>query len=403
VGSPKLNHPLDWPGERAVPSPAGLAHLREGVQLVDVRTHRLKLLTGLGAAACLVLTTIGPGFAQSAVPMGSWLAGPDGVGTSTIIGRVEAPRARQNINPASSVLVTGWAADTTASGWTGIDGVEVWSGAKDKGGSKLASGSVGLARADIAEALGNSFLNSGFSAVIPGSAWASMKGGALSLFVYLHTPGKGTWYRSLGVNLLAGLSLPFPNDPVVWFAKPQDGMFITQKQVNNKITFSGIALDRNPLTSVQGSLALLPPGFGQTMGTGCSACSSSTGGKGTQDRGAGIQAITAYIDNPPAKGDNTTFGNFGAPCVGCAQGVVILVSNKGVIHVAGKPEGSIVTRNYGSDFDFSGWAISINPALLSPGPHTMFVTAQSAITGKSSTAQVTFNIIGFVPNQRIQP
>jgi hypothetical protein len=326
------------------------------------------------------------------------------VGTSTIIGRIEAPRSRQNINPASSVLVTGWAADTTARGWAGIDGVEVWTGAKDKGGTKLASGSVGLARSDISEALGGGFLNSGFSAVVPGSAWASMKAGGVGLYLYLHTPNKGTWYRTVSVNLLAPLALPFPNDPIVWIAKPQEGMNITQKQINSKISFSGVALDRNPLSSVQDSLALLPPGFGQTMGTGCAGCSSSTGAKGTQDRGAGINTITAYIDAPPARGDNSVFGSFGTPCVGCAQGGVILVSGKGSINVAGKPQGSIIARQYGSQFDFAGWALSINPTLLAPGPHTLFVSAQSMITGKSNTASVNFNILALAgADQRIQP
>jgi hypothetical protein len=227
--------------------------------------------------------------------------------------------------------------------------------------------------------------------------------GSVGLYVYLHTPGKGTWYRTLGVNLLAPLSLPFPSDPVVWIAKPQDGMNVTQRQPNNKITFSGAALDRNPLSAVQNSLALLPPGAGQSLGPGCPGCTGANNNIYTQWRGAGIQSITAYIDNPPARGDTSSFGNFGAPCVGCVQGVAILVSNKGSLNVAGKPQGSIVTRGYGSQFDFGGWALSINPATLSIGPHTLYVTATSAITGKSNTAHVTFNVIPSSPGQPTQP
>jgi hypothetical protein len=335
--------------------------------------------------------------------MGSWSAGPDASGSGTFIGRVETPRAGQNINPGSSLLVTGWAADVTAQGWAGIDGVEVWSGAKDKGGTKLATGSVGQARADVAEAIGSGFRNSGFTAVIPSSALSSLNSGAQPFYVYIHTPNKGTWFRSLSANVLAPLSLPFPNDPVVWVAKPLDGQNITQKQANSKFTFSGVALDRNPLSAVQNSLALLPPGIGQTLGTGCSGCAGATGNIATQDRGAGINTITAYIDSPPARNDNSVFGNFGTPCTSCAQGVSILVSNKGSLNVSGKPTGSIVSRSFGSQFDFSGWAISMNPMLLSPGPHTLFVTATSAVTGKSNTAKVTFNIIAFASDQRIQP
>jgi hypothetical protein len=370
------------------------------------RTYRLKVLTSVGAAAAMVLTSIAPSYAQSAPVSGNWLAGPDGQGTSTIIGRLETPRARQNVNPSASVLVSGWAADITAQGWSGIDGVEVWAGAKDKGGTKLASGSVGLARADVAESIGSNFTNSGFSAVVPGSAWSNLTAGTQSLYVYVHTPNKGTWYRTVGVNLLAPLALPFPNDPVVYIAKPQEGMNITQRQLNNKITFSGIALDRNPLAAVQGSLALLPPGIGQTLGPGCPGCAGGTNNIYTQYRGAGVNSITAYIDSPkaPQPGDNTSFGNFGATCVSCVQGVSILVSGKGSLNVAGRPQGSIISRSFGQQYDFSGWVISINPALLSPGPHTLYVTAASAITGKTNTASVGFNIIPFTnPSQRIQP
>jgi hypothetical protein len=370
------------------------------------QTHRLKKLAGFGAAAaCLALTSIAPSYAQQAPALGgSWLAGPDGTGSNTIVGRVETPRAGQNINPGSSLLVTGWAADLTASGWSGIDGVEVWAGAKDKGGTKLATGSVGLSRTDVAEIIGSGFTKSGFTAVIPSSALSSLNSGSQPFDVYLHTPGKGTWYRSVSVNVLAPLSLPFPNDPVVWIAKPLDGQNITQKQNNSKFTFSGVALDRNPLSAVQNSLALLPPGVGQSLSQGCPGCVGATSNWYTQYRGAGVNTITAYLDNPPAKGDNSIFGNFGTPCgTACLAGVTILANNKGVLNQAGKPQGSVASRNYGSQFDFSGWVISMNPMLLTPGPHTLFVTATSAVTGKSSTASVTFNIIPFSSTQRIQP
>jgi hypothetical protein len=279
----------------------------------------------------------------------------------------------------------------------------VWAGAKDKGGTKLATGSVGLPRADVAEIIGSGFSKSGFSAVVPSSAISKLTTGNQSFTVYVHTPNKGTWYRSASVNVLAPLALPYPNDPVVWIAKPLDGTNISQKQPNSKFTFSGVALDRNPLSAVQNSLALLPPGVGQTLGPGCSGCAGATGSIYTSYRGAGVNSITAYIDNPPGKGDNSAFGNFGAPCSGCVQGVTILVSNKGSLNVAGKPAGSIASRNYGSQFDYSGWVISMNPLLLSPGTHTLFVTATSAVTGKSNTAQVSFNILPYRSDMRVQP
>jgi len=204
---------------------------------VNVRAHRAKFLTGI-AAACLALSSIGPSFAQGTTVLGSWLAGPDGKGSSSIVGRIDSPRPRASLNPGSNLLVSGWAADTTATGWAGIDGVEVWSGASDKTGSaKLVTGVAGLARADVGEALGGSFTSSGFSAVVPATGLQGMSG-PTTLFVYLHTPGKGTWYRtvsvnlipSTGVNLATGATLAFPLDPMVVITKPLDGTAITQKQ-----------------------------------------------------------------------------------------------------------------------------------------------------------------------------
>jgi hypothetical protein len=359
-------------------------------------------------AACMLLTSVTPSLAQSAA---TWSAGPGAVGSSTYIGRIEAPTAKRNINPGASLLVSGWAADTTAQGWAGIDGVEVWAGAQGPAGTKLATGSVGQPRPDVAESIGSTFTNSGFSAVVPSSAWSKLQPGNLTLYVYIHTPNKGSWYRTVNTYLVQAPELPYPNDPIVVIAKPQNGMNITQRQLNNKITFSGIALDRNPLSSVQDSLALLPAGIGQSLSMGCSACPGNTGYIYTQHRGAGVNSITAYIDSPPKPGDNSVFGSFGSPCVGCLAGVSILVNNSGSLNNAAKPQGSIISDSYGipisgdpEQFRYAGWVISMNPALLDPGPHTLYVTANSAITGKTSTASATFNIIPFTgPSQKIEP
>jgi hypothetical protein len=371
-------------------------------------SYRLKLLTG-AAAACVALSSVGPTFAQPGTLQGSWLAGPDGQGPSTIVGRIEAPRPNARATTSTNLLVSGWAADTTASGWAGVDGVEVWNGAKDKKESaKLGSGSVGLTRADVGEALGSTFPPSGFTAIVPSSALQPLSG-PVTLYVYLHTPGKGTWYRTVGINVMSaagvnlatGAELQYPTDPIVVIARPQDGMNITQKQKNNKFTFNGIALDRNAITD---------PNI-QLSGPGCSGCAGSTGAMATQARGAGINSITAYIDTPPTKGDQTLFGSFGAPCPGCLYGNV-LVSNAGFVNTPGRKAPSIISRNYGSQFDFSGWSISVNPATLSPGPHTLYVTGTSSVTGalnatnqfvgKTSTASVTFNILDLSHN-KIQP
>jgi len=305
-----------------------------------------------------------------------WTAGPDGAGANTIVGRVETPARTQNVANGANVLLSGWAADTTAQGWAGIDGVEVWSGDKSKGGTKLATGTVGLNRADVAEFLGPYFGKAGFNAIIPGTALKDMKPGAATVNVYLHTPGKGTWFRTAGFNLGAPApTLAFENDPILVVSRPQEGMAITQRQPNNKFTFNGFALDRNLLS---------PPSPNVTLGPGCSGC----GLYSTQSRPAGIASVTILID-----GQDPLFPNFGSACPGCVQTSSPLVANKGSLNVPGKTQGSFQSRQYGEEFDFSGWSASINPALLAPGWHTLNVTATSAITGKRTSANVTFNIL----------
>jgi hypothetical protein len=374
-----------------------------------MKVHRLKLVTGI-AAACVALSSVAPSFAQSTPALqGSWLAGPDGQGPSTIIGRIEAPRPAQRVAAATNLLVSGWAADTTATGWAGIDGVEVWSGAKDKSTStKLGTGSVALNRADVGDSIGANFVKSGFTAVVPSSALQPLSGD-VTLFVYLHTPGKGTWYRNVainvtsvtGVNLATGVKLDYPGDPIVVIARPQEGMNITQKQRNNRFSFNGIALDRNPITN---------PAI-QTSGPGCSGCAGATGAIGTQARGAGIGSITAYIDTPPSRGDNSSPGLFGSPCTSCLYANV-LVNNLGVFNTPNRKPASIISANYGEEYDYSGWSIAINPATLEPGRHTLYVTATSSVTGslnannqfvgKTTTASVNFNILD-LNHQKIQP
>jgi len=79
--------------------------------------------------------------------------------------------------------------------------------------------------------------------------------------------------------------------------------------------------------------------------------------------------------------------------------------------VQGKPQGSIISDSFGLDvsgdpeqFRFAGWVISINPALLDPGPHRLYVTAHSTVTGKTSTTNAGFNILPYTnSSQRIQP
>ena len=66
-----------------------------------------------------------------------------------------------------------------------------------------------------------------------------MQPGGVTLYVYIHTPNKGSWYRTVQGTLVQAPVLPYPSDPIVVIAKPQEGTNITQRQLFNKFQNSG--------------------------------------------------------------------------------------------------------------------------------------------------------------------
>jgi len=310
----------------------------------------------------------------------AWTAGPDASGSNTYVGRIDAPRAGQSIAAGASLLVTGWAADTTASGWAGFDQMQVYSGARDKGGVKLADGMVGLNRPDVADFLGSNFLKSGFSAVVPAGG---LKSGAATLYVYLHTASKGWWYRTVAATQQAAADLPFPGDPIITWLRPASGGIITNEQfgpVDNYL-LEGFALDRNPQNNPNGLPKTNVPG----------------GGPGN----VGIASITVYVDKMPGqKGYDPNVNNLGPTSpASVAIGPTSVPLNHNVINnngcsVFGGPvtfcRGDIsVTANYGPNYTFAGWVKYMDQRTLQPDMfHTLYATAVSSVTGKSNTASV---------------
>jgi hypothetical protein len=310
-------------------------------------------------AACLAVSSSVTAFAQSAPSLGSWQKGPDGQGAGTIVGRIESPSAGQRVSAGANLLVSGWAADTTAAGWAGIDGVEVWSGAKDSG-TKLATGMVGLSRPDVADALG-AFGTSGFSAVVPASSLGNLSG---SLYVYLHTPNKGTWFKTVSVNPTSGTALAFPTDPIIALIRPQDNEILSQKQITSYYSIRGIALDRNPITD---------PGNQSTGAGGCNC---------------GISSVTVYLDAPPGQPGSINLGNGN---LGALYGV------NNVTKLPRVPTSSFspVARQYGTAFDLAQWFLPMNWQTVPQGFHTIYAYARSSITGKvTGPARVSFFLKG---------
>jgi hypothetical protein len=309
---------------------------------------------------------------------GGWTAGPDAAGANTYVGRIEAPRAGQSVAGGAKLLVSGWAADTTAEGWSGFDQVQVYDGARDQGGTKLADGMVGLNRPDVADALGSNFAHSGFSAVIPAGGLAT---GPQTLYVYLHTGAKGWWYKTVAVRQQPpAAQLQFPSDPVVTILRPTDGVTITNQQfgaVDNYL-ITGFALDRNPQMN--------PNGLPKT--------NVPNGGPGN----VGIARVTLYIDKLPGEPgydpDVNLIGQTSPDVI--ALGSTDTPLNHNVFQngcsVFGGPVTMCradisVTKSYGPDYTFAGFVKYWDQRTVQPDMfHTIYAVAVSSITGKSSTA-----------------
>src|SRR5919198_5719142 len=146
------------------------------------------LATALAGTLVLAL----PVAAQTA----DWQPGPGAILDNTYAGFIDVPANGATVPGSGSFTVAGWFVDRTAQGWAGADDVQVWLGSMDGGGQMLAKAQFAQSRPDVANALGNPFwAASGFGAVVSG-----LPGGSQTLNVYVHTGGKGWWFKSVSVN-----------------------------------------------------------------------------------------------------------------------------------------------------------------------------------------------------------
>jgi hypothetical protein len=319
-------------------------------------------LVALALAAASFGTAASPGIAADAPPVNVWVKGPSALGDNTYVGKIEAPRINQNVAEGADLLVSGWAADKTARGWAGFDAVEVWSGAKDSdNATRLGSGFVGMSRPDIAKTMGDDFLHSGFSVVVPATALEQLGGPTEDLDIYLHTASKGWWHQTVGVNLQNFGA----DEPINTFLRPLDGSIISQKQKYDKFSFFGYALDPTPITD---------PG-----NQGLSSCE------------CGISSVAVYVDQIDAA---HSLGNAG-------MNALVAFANKGKPTYQPLAAFSPVTRTYGRQYDKAAWAFSINPRQYTADWHTFYAIAKSSITGKTSMAQVRMFIRDVPDNARI--
>jgi hypothetical protein len=93
---------------------------------------------------------------------------------------------------------------------------------------------VGSERFDVASALGNPYwTKSGFEATVPAGA---LQPGNVSLTVYVHSPGKGWWWKDIAFTI----NRPRLAQPILQVLEPQQGEKIKSGII---FTISGYALD----------------------------------------------------------------------------------------------------------------------------------------------------------------
>ena len=284
---------------------------------------------GLVALAVMLAAAIVVPYSTFADPVTDWTAGPGGAGDSTYDGFIDAPAANATV-PTGSFTVAGWFFDKTAQGWAGADDVEAWLGTMDGGGRLLTKLSFAQSRPDVAAAEGNPFAAaSGFNGVVPANSLAV---GPQTIYVYVHTPGKGWWFKQVNVNAsTAAATAPAPSAsssgalPVVGIERPKDSEQVLTK---NDYDISGFALDRAAAAN---------------------------------QAGCGIDRVSVYL------GAREEGGQF--------------LGDADLSFSDTTPVGQ-----YGGQFDNCGWRLTFHPTQFHANTYLMYAYAHSAITGKEDSA-----------------
>jgi Big-like domain-containing protein len=199
------------------------------------------------ASVAVFASLVSPAAAQQG---SGWQPGPGGILDNTYAGFIDLPQNGATVPGSGSFTLGGWFVDQEAQGWAGADNMQVWLGTMDGGGHMIAQGTVAQNRPDVAAALGNPFwAASGFSALVNGS---SVPGGSQTLYVYLHTGGKGWWFKTVNVNgggSAASAPAPAPGGttsaggaPVLTISDPTEGQNVSAKG-SADFTITGSATD----------------------------------------------------------------------------------------------------------------------------------------------------------------
>jgi hypothetical protein len=249
--------------------------------------------------------------------------------------RIDLPSANATV-PTGGFTVAGWFVDTSADGWAGADDVQVWLGNMGGDGHLVFKPNFAQTRPDVGTALGNAFdAASGFFGVVP---QGSLGPGPQALSVYVHTPGKGWWFKQVSVNVLStaaanptptapGPSVSGGAPPTIVIDRPKDSETVLTR---SDFDIIGYALDKN---------AAVNQGVG----------------------GSGIDRVSVYV------GDRDNGGQFlGDADLGFSDSI---------------PEGL-----YGSQFASTGWRLTFHPTQFHANTYLLFAYAHSVVSGKEDVA-----------------
>ncbi|MHB8279537.1 MAG: N-acetylmuramoyl-L-alanine amidase [Candidatus Humimicrobiaceae bacterium] len=118
-------------------------------------------------------------------------------GPKLILINIDTPS--ENSSVGGSFEISGWAADKNSNSGTGINGVHIYDGPANGPQNMLGVANYGIARADVASALGNgNITNSGFKLTIDGS---KLTQGQHTIYVYANNPEIGWKYATLKINV----------------------------------------------------------------------------------------------------------------------------------------------------------------------------------------------------------
>lgn len=317
---------------------------RGGVALLAVA-----LVTVLGASTALgQQAPNGP----SSLNVGPGAAG-DG---SQVIGHIDSPQAGTPFYPGAGIGVTGWALDTSAQGWSGVDRVEVMNGPKQSGGTVLAHGTVGLTRSDVAQVMSlPNAAQSGFQVTVPAKPALTNTAGPQQFYVYLHTPGRGWWWLPLIVTMNASA--------VVQAQTVQNGLVMTGAWIWGNSP-QPEALQGATISNGHAGYKVIGYAYAPAQ---------------VQASHDGIQSVHAYLDGLSGDPNSVDLG-------------LAALDDQG-----GQP----TPQGYPSDSGFSFW---VNPTVWTgpgnaggaamgwpTGSHTLYLVATS-LTGQSATVSASLTV-----------